>query len=96
MRNPPLATGLTSTSLERAPGPSTNFVKGKSGFVPFWPGGLDEAIKDSLAVKDLDEDSKALKKIPPGFLRGLRLPGDAEEEESPDYMTIAPRMHAEV
>ncbi|KAL5534027.1 hypothetical protein ACEPAG_487 [Sanghuangporus baumii] len=37
-------TGLTSTSLDRAPAPSENFVRGKSGHVPFWPGGLDEAL----------------------------------------------------
>lgn len=57
---------------------------------------MDEAIKDSLAVKDLEEDSKSLKKIPPGFSRGLKLPGDVEEEENLEDVTIAPRTNAEV
>ena len=58
-----MSSGLTSTSLDRAPAPSTNFVRGKAGFVPFWPGGLDEAIKDSVVIRDLDEDSKGLKRV---------------------------------
>lgn len=49
--------------------------------MPFWPGGLDAAEKESLALKDLDESSKGLRKIPPGFTRGLRLPGDTDEDE---------------
>lgn len=57
---------------------------------------MDEAIKDSLAVKDLEEDSRALKKIPPGFSRGLKLPGDVEDEENLEDVTIAPRTNAEV
>ncbi|KAI0347991.1 antiviral helicase [Trametopsis cervina] len=79
--NPRASTGLTSTSLDRAPAPSSNFVRGKSGYVPFWPGGLDEAAKDALILTDLDESSKGLKSIPPGFTRGLRLPGDPDEAE---------------
>ncbi len=79
MANPRVSTGLTSTSLDRAPAPSSNFVRGKSGYVPFWPGGLDDIAKDASALKDLDETSKGLKSIPPGFTRGLRLPGDPDE-----------------
>ena len=56
-------------------------MRGKSGYVPFWPGGLDDVAKDSSALKDLDESSKGLKSIPPGFTRGLRLPGDPDEGE---------------
>ncbi|CAL1694323.1 unnamed protein product [Somion occarium] len=78
--NPKLRTGLTSTSLERAPGPSDNFVRGKSGYVPFWPGGMEDVSKESAAVLDLSEASEGLKSIPPGFSRGLRLPGDELED----------------
>ncbi|PSS29697.1 hypothetical protein PHLCEN_2v2845 [Hermanssonia centrifuga] len=78
--NPPVGTGLTSSSLDRAPGPSTNFVRGKSGYMPFWPGGLDDVRKDAFTVKELDETSNGLRKVPPGLSRGLRLPG-AELED---------------
>ncbi len=39
-------TGLTSTSLSRAPAPAGSFVRGKSGYMPFLPGGLEDAIVD--------------------------------------------------
>ncbi|KAK7686619.1 hypothetical protein QCA50_010219 [Cerrena zonata] len=77
--NPKPNTGLTSTSLDRAPGPSNNFVRGKSGYVPFWPGGMDDVAKESASVIDLNDESQGLKSIPPGFSRGLRLPGDEAE-----------------
>ncbi|KIP11764.1 hypothetical protein PHLGIDRAFT_99229 [Phlebiopsis gigantea 11061_1 CR5-6] len=80
VRNLPISSGLTSTSLYRAPAPSTNFVRGKAGFVPFWPGGLDVAIEDPVAIRDLDENSKGLKRVPPGFSRGLRFPDETTEE----------------
>ncbi|KAI0081161.1 ATP-dependent RNA helicase [Panus rudis PR-1116 ss-1] len=74
--NPRLTSGLNSTSLERAPGPSNNFVRGKSGYVPFWPGGMEDAAKESASVIELDDSSKDLRTVPPGFTRGLRFPGD--------------------
>ncbi|OBZ78640.1 hypothetical protein A0H81_01271 [Grifola frondosa] len=78
--NPHVTTGLTSTSLDRAPGPSHSFVRGKSGYVPFWPGGLDEALKESSAINDFHEGSAGLRVTPPGFTRGLRFPGDDSED----------------
>ncbi|KAH8099717.1 antiviral helicase [Cristinia sonorae] len=78
---PRLTSGLTSTSLDRAPGPANNFVRGKAGYVPFWPGGMDDVLKESVAVVDLEETSKGLLRIPPGLSRGLRFPGDEDEEE---------------
>ncbi|KZT41620.1 ATP-dependent RNA helicase [Sistotremastrum suecicum HHB10207 ss-3] len=78
-------TALTSTSLERAPGSSADFVRGKSGNIPFWPGGLDAPkAKDlKLVLGEEDLDKGKLKTVPPGFKRGLRLPGEhvAEDEE---------------
>ncbi|KAI0783389.1 antiviral helicase [Abortiporus biennis] len=79
--NPKQTSGLTSTSLERAPGPSNNFVRGKSGYVPFWPGGMDDIIKESATIVDLDDSSQGLRSIPPGFTRGLKFPGDDADEE---------------
>ncbi|KAH8835681.1 antiviral helicase [Flagelloscypha sp. PMI_526] len=79
---PKVETGLTSTSLNRAPGPSKTFVRGKSGHVPFWPGGLDDLESDlALVAEDADRESGKLRSIPPGFSRGLRLPGDPELDE---------------
>ncbi|KDQ63053.1 hypothetical protein JAAARDRAFT_29053 [Jaapia argillacea MUCL 33604] len=76
------STGLTSTSLDRAPAPIKSFVRGKSGYVPFWPGGLDAVLKESDDVLGIASGSSGLRTIPPGFTRGLRLPGDEEEDES--------------
>jgi hypothetical protein len=54
-------------------------VRGKSGHVPFWPGGLD----DVLPILDLDRlGVKGLRIVPPGFLRGLRLPGEEIEDQT--------------
>ena len=80
--NPRISTGLTSTSLDRAPGPSKNFVRGKAGNVPFWPGGLEDtraAILEELE-DDLVAEGKGIRTIPPGFTRGLRLPGEEGDE----------------
>ena len=85
-----MSTGLTSTSLDRAPGPSNSFVRGKTGFVPFWPGGLDDARADTAAIDDLHEEAKGLRKVAPGLSRGLRLPGDDADEDGIDDLEFAP------
>lgn len=55
-------------------------MRGKSGHVPFWPGGLDDVLPSSL---NLDRpDAKGLRTIPPGFSRGLRLPGEEIEDQT--------------
>ncbi|KAH9858296.1 antiviral helicase [Lenzites betulinus] len=77
--NPRVSTGLTSTSLDRAPGPSRNFVRGKAGYVPFWPGGIDN-IKDTTDVIDLQEGSSHLRTVAPGLSRGLKLSKGDEDD----------------
>ncbi|KAM5536013.1 hypothetical protein V8D89_010271 [Ganoderma adspersum] len=78
--NPPVATGLTSTAIDRAPGPSRNFVRGKSGYVPFWPGGLD-TLKTSEDIVEFEEGSSQIRTVAPGLSRGLKLPtGDIDED----------------
>ncbi|THV06548.1 ATP-dependent RNA helicase [Dendrothele bispora CBS 962.96] len=84
--NAALSSGLNSTSLERAPGPSQNFVRGKSGYVPFWPGGLDDVLTDPALSFNLDTGRKGLRTVPPGFSRGLRLPG--EDSEDADILAL--------
>ncbi|TEB38714.1 translation repressor [Coprinellus micaceus] len=74
------ASGLNSTSLDRAPAPSKNFVRGKSGYVPFLPGGLEEISVEELSNQALERSTKGLRTVAPGLSRGLRLPG----EEIPD------------
>ncbi|KAH9897909.1 antiviral helicase [Cubamyces lactineus] len=78
--NPPVATGLTSTALDRAPGPSRNFVRGKAGYVPFLPGGLD-VLKQTDDLVDLQEGSSRLRTIAPGLSRGLRLSNDEDDAD---------------
>ncbi|KAF8963922.1 antiviral helicase [Flammula alnicola] len=77
----PVSNGLTSTSLNRAPGPNKNFVRGKSGYVPFWPGGFDDTVLDPLDTKASGKDVKGFRSVAPGLARGLRLPGDPVEDE---------------
>jgi hypothetical protein len=79
--NPRISTALTSTSLDRAQGPSTSFVLGKSGHVPFWPGGLDDVLVNTGDADSLDNVPKGLRTVPPGLSRGLRLPGEEIEDD---------------
>lgn len=50
--------------------------------MPFWPGGLEDA--SSGIPEELENGSvakgKGIRTIPPGFTRGLRLPGEGEDE----------------
>ncbi|KAG5647662.1 hypothetical protein DXG03_008385 [Asterophora parasitica] len=76
------STGLNSTSLERAPAPSKTFVRGKSGYVPFWPGGLEDPLVDSTSESSAGPSTiKGLRIVPPGLSRGLRLRGEEIEDE---------------
>lgn len=86
---PRISSGLTSTSLDRAPGPSSNFVRGKAGYVPFWPGGLEDVAAESKAIDSLSENSKGLRKVAPGLTRGLRLPEDDTEEALDDLEDLS-------
>jgi len=81
--NPPIQTGLTSTSSDRRPAPTSNFVRGKSGYAPFWPGGLDSLVAkpNDTGAKDGATVTKGLRSIPPGLKRGLRL--SAEKNRDP-------------
>ncbi|KAI8601786.1 NUC185 domain-containing protein [Dissophora ornata] len=59
-----IMTAKNSTSFSRAPGKRTDFVRGKAGYFPFTPGGLDpeeikgasvlEAEKNALGMDDVD------------------------------------------
>jgi len=53
-------------------------VRGKTGYVPFWPGGL-EGVSKTASNEELEE--KGFRSVPPGFSRGLTLPGEVTEDE---------------
>ncbi|TFK77500.1 antiviral helicase [Pluteus cervinus] len=74
-----VGTALTSTSLDRAPAPNSAFVRGKTGHIPFLPGGLEDAL--DVVDSRKGGGNKHLRTIPPGFTRGLRLPGEEPEED---------------
>lgn len=42
---------------------------------------MDDVAKETIPVIDVNEDSQDLKSIPPGFSRGLQLPGDEREDD---------------
>lgn len=51
--------------------------------MPFWPGGLEgpsSGIPEELE-EELVAEGKGIRTIPPGFTRGLRLPGEEDENE---------------
>ena len=50
--------------------------------MPFWPGGLDEVLRPPSEV-DLASSSQTLKRVPPGFSRGLKFEGDEDEAFDP-------------
>ena len=67
-------------SLDRAPAPNQSFVRGKSGYVPFWPGGLEDPLLSTNEDPD-GKRAKGLRTIAPGLSRGLRFPGEEMEDE---------------
>ncbi|EST10011.1 rRNA-processing arch domain protein [Kalmanozyma brasiliensis GHG001] len=53
----PLLDSKSSASMARKPATSSNFVRGKSAYVPFAPGGLEnEVMKDADGTEGDDED----------------------------------------
>lgn len=78
--NPPTQTGLTSTSSDRQPAPGASFVRGKSGYAPFWPGGLDAIVTKS--DEGSSSKAKGLRTVPPGLQRGLRLSTDQDRDST--------------
>jgi hypothetical protein len=82
------STGRTSTSLDRAPGPSNSFVRGKSGYVPFWPGGLDGISEDPVPLLN-PQSQMGLRTVPPGFSRGLRFSGEVGAVDDAFLMDIS-------
>lgn len=84
--------GAHALSLTRQMGARKDQVRGRSGRMPFTPGGLE--IHDGTSKKDLHRSHQGLYDVAPGLSRGLSLPtpgdsdikemapGDADESES--------------
>ncbi|KAK4055538.1 Antiviral helicase ski2 [Microbotryomycetes sp. JL201] len=81
---PQTRTALNSTSIDRQPSSfASSFIRGKSSYFPFKPGGLAEEIglqdQDSPDVngtadsleKAFEKGRGGIRTIPPGFTRGL-------------------------
>lgn len=54
-------------------------MRGKTGNLPFKPGGLNDVILDEIGEGEPLKDVKRLRSVPPGFVRGLRLAGEQPE-----------------
>jgi antiviral helicase SKI2 len=92
----PAPRGLTSTSMDRAPGSKKDFVRGRSGGVPFWPGGMEDILSNGTGVKPDGILHQGLKTVPPGFKRGLRLPGEeVNESELLGFGAISTNEHGD-
>ena len=83
-------TAKNSTSLLRKPATKAEMVRGKAGFFPFAPGGLDAAYstseeieKEELKLEDRI-DADGLLSVAPGFRKGLRFKAEAVQEEEED------------
>ncbi|QNP95492.1 YALIA101S15e02036g1_1 [Yarrowia lipolytica] len=70
-----------SMSVNRAAGSKLDFVRGRSGFMPFAPGGVDLAEKQEQGQL-LHRDSHGLFDVAPGFERGLDIVGSVAEADS--------------
>ena len=95
---PPAPPPTASGSTERKPGGMMTFVRGKGNYVPFRPGGLDDAAFDrdseregeeeteeEKARRELEEEEamgKTWKTIAPGMRRGLKLDGGEAQRRS--------------
>ena len=89
--------GKYSMSLQRPLSATQSFVRGQSGSTPFQPGGLDEDTVstredplDQVEHEQGEADAEPevvrrgqLRRVPPGFTRGLRL-GDEQDTFTPE------------
>ncbi|KAF8272987.1 antiviral helicase [Lactarius quietus] len=73
---------LCCTRLDAQPAPGVNFVRGKSGYAPFWPGGLDAIVtkSDDGGTKSSVSETRGLRTVPPGLKRGLRLSTEQDRD----------------
>ncbi|KAL7750016.1 Antiviral helicase ski2 [Sorochytrium milnesiophthora] len=84
-------TAKSSTSMQRELGARGNFVRGKSGYSPFAPGGLENEVMQQQAdivaheMAELHFDADQLETVPPGFERGLVLAADSAPAQTQNH-----------
>lgn len=87
-------TAKNSTSLLRKPATKADFVRGKAGFFPFSPGGIDAGSANERAEElELAEKAMAEKigrdgllRVAPGMSRGLKFDEDEKEVNGEDVV----------
>lgn len=82
-------TAKNSTSLLRKPASKADFVRGKAGFFPFSPGGIDIGganegaeeleLQEALVEQRIGRDG--LLRVAPGLSRGLNFEKEGEDED---------------
>lgn len=83
-------TAKNSTSLLRKPASRADFVRGKAGFFPFSPGGIDigslneraEELEHREALAEERIGSDGLLRVAPGLSRGLNFEKEGEVEDA--------------
>ena len=69
-------------------------MRGKSGYVPFWPGGLDNIKSVEDGALEFVEGSSQLRTVAPGLSRGLRVAGQDQDEIDLDVIGLRPNIRA--
>ncbi|GAA97301.1 uncharacterized protein L969DRAFT_91853 [Mixia osmundae IAM 14324] len=91
--------GSISSSLQRAPADHSQFIRGKSAYFPFAPGGIDavrsiEPVSVDQLLKNAEQrfslDSGGIRTIPPGFERGVHFDDETAAEDAQASISIAP------
>ncbi|KAK9354910.1 NUC185 domain-containing protein [Lipomyces doorenjongii] len=76
-----------SSSFARQPAPKSDFVRGRAGFVPFAPGGLDGIATASSSLGGIGmagiakRDENGLLSIAPGLPRGVNIAKDRSQKD---------------
>lgn len=69
-------TARNSMSMTRAPGPSSDNIRGNTSNIPFWPGGFDEPeIVIDSSVEEIDFENN-LRTLAKGFSAGIEFKSD--------------------
>ncbi|KAJ8102318.1 NUC185 domain-containing protein [Lipomyces tetrasporus] len=77
-----------SSSFARQPAPKSDFVRGRAGFVPFAPGGLDGIASASSSLEGIGiggivkRDENGLLNTAPGLPRGMNVTDDGRQKDN--------------
>eukprot|EP00731_Ephydatia_muelleri_P024167 Em0016g438a len=97
-------TAKNSTSLQRAPGPFADAVKGDATNYPFWPGGFKEPEMVEAVTQNVENFNFSFEEdlltVPPGFVEGIvfkqgKEPSIPDAIPPPQAISIAELMSAD-